>query len=152
MTNIRNFFNVWPVKAKVIGVLTVLLVAICATTGDAADISAEYLFGRWVINEQNCSSADSEYIILRENRTFESTRAEKIETVGFWGLKDDVVELHMVASPASFADINGELVGYDGLYYYFQARVVVLNSQPNRFDAIGVLGDKIDRAYAVRCR
>lgn len=152
MTNSRTFFNVWPVKAKVIGVLTVLLVAICATAGDAADLSAEYLFGRWVINEQNCGSADSEYIVLRKNRTFETARAEKVEAVGFWGLKDDVVELHMVASPASFADINGELVGYDGLYYYFQARVVVINIQPNRFDAIGVLGDVIDRAYAVRCR
>lgn len=152
MTNIRNFFHSWPVKAKVIGGLSVLLVAICATAGDAADLSAEYLFGRWVINEQNCGSADSEYIVLRENRTFEVTRAKNIETVGFWELTDDVVDLHMVASPASFADINGELVGYDGLYYYFQARVVVLNMQPNRFEAIGVLGDQIDRAYAVRCR
>jgi small-conductance mechanosensitive channel len=27
----------------------------------------------------------------------------------------------MVTSPASFADVNGKLVGYDGLYYYFHA-------------------------------
>jgi hypothetical protein len=58
----------------------------------------------------------------------------------------------MVTSPASFADIHGDLVGYDGLYYYFQARMVILSVQQNRFEAIGVLGKQIDRGYAVRCQ
>jgi hypothetical protein len=29
---------------------------------NAADLFADYLYGRWVIDEQNCSSPDAEYI------------------------------------------------------------------------------------------
>jgi len=47
----------------------------------AGDLSADYLYGRWVIDQQNCSSPDSEYIEFRKNGTFESSRTEANTTI-----------------------------------------------------------------------
>ena len=41
---------------------------------NANDLSADYLYGRWAIDKQNCSSADSEYMEFNKNGTFEGTR------------------------------------------------------------------------------
>jgi len=115
------------------------------------DLSADYLHGRWVIDEQNCSSQDSEYFEFRKNGTFESTRTGETEIVGFWGLKEGILELHMVTSPAFFNDINRALVGFKGQYNYFLVRMAIFNTEQNSFEAFGVLGDEIKRATAVRC-
>jgi hypothetical protein len=40
----------------------VLLSAFLVPLVNAADLSADYLYGRWVIDDQNCSSPNSEYI------------------------------------------------------------------------------------------
>ena len=152
MTNIHHFSDVFPITAKVIGLSIALLIVLTATGLHAEGLSPEYLYGRWVVNLQNCSSADAEYIVFGKNRTFESSRSGKTEIIGFWEINDEVLDLHMVTSPASFADISGDLIGYDGLYYYFKARLVVHNIQKDRFEAIGVLGEEVDRGYAVRCK
>ena len=44
--------------ATILVVLSVFLVP----GANAADLSADYLIGRWVLDEQNCSSPDAEYI------------------------------------------------------------------------------------------
>ncbi len=118
---------------------------------NAADLSAEYLHGRWVIDDQNCSSADSEYIEFNKNGTFEGTRTGKAEIVGFWGLKEGIIELHMVTSPAYFNDIHEELAGFEGIYSYFRGRMIIFNTQHKSFEAFGVIGDEIKRTSAVRC-
>ena len=118
---------------------------------NAADLSAEYLHGRWVIDDQNCSSPDSEYMEFNKNGTFEGTRTGNAEIVGFWGLKEGILELHMVTSPAFFDDLHKELAGFGGIYSYFQGRMVIFNTQNKSFEAFGVIGDEIKRAAAVRC-
>jgi hypothetical protein len=133
--------------ATILVVLNVLLVPLA----NAADLSAEYLHGRWVIDEQNCSSPDSEYMEFNKNGTFEGTRTGKAEIVGFWGLKEGVLDLHMVTSPGFFDDLQKELAGFEGLYSYFQGRMVIFNTQNKSFEAFGVIGDEIKRASAVRC-
>ena len=55
---------------------------------NAADLSADYLHGRWVIDDQNCSSPDSEYMEFNKNGTFEGMRTGNAEIVGFWGLSE----------------------------------------------------------------
>ncbi len=133
--------------ATILVVLSVLLVPLA----NAADLSAEYLHGRWVIDEQNCSSPDSEYMEFNKNGTFEGTRTGKAEIVGFWGLKEGVLDLHMVTSPGFFDDLQKELAGFEGLYSYFPDRMVIFNTQNKSFEAFGVIGDEIKRASAVRC-
>ncbi len=133
--------------ATILVVLSVFLVP----RANAADLSADYLYGRWVIDEQNCSSPDSEYIEINKNGTFTGTRTGKAEIVGFWGLKEGILDLHMVTSPAFFDDLHKDLAGFEGLYNYFQGRMVIFNNQDNSFEAFGVIGDEIKRTSAVRC-
>ncbi len=133
--------------ATILVVLSVFLVP----WANAADLSADYLHGRWVIDEQNCSSPDSEYIEFNKNGTFEGTRTSKAEIVGFWGLKEGILDLHMVTSPAFFDDIHKDLAGFEGIYNYFQGRMVIFNTQDKSFEAFGVIGDEMKRTSAVRC-
>ena len=84
----------------------VVLGVFLAPWANAGDLSAEYLYGHWVIDDQNCSSPDSEYFEFRKNGTFESTRTGKAEIVGFWGFNEDILELHMVTSLAFFVGSN----------------------------------------------
>ena len=133
--------------ATILVVLSVFLVP----WANAADLSADYLDGRWVIDEQNCSSPDSEYIEFNKNGTFAGTRTGKAEIVGFWGLKEGILDLHMVTSPAFFDDLHQELAGFEGIYNYFQGRMVIFNTQDKSFEAFGVIGDEMKRTTAVRC-
>ena len=131
--------------------ILVLLSVLLVPWANAADLSADYLYGRWVIDEQNCSSTDSEYIEFSKNGTFEGTRTGKAEIVGFWGLKEGIMDLHMVTSPAFFDDMHKDLARFEGIYSYFQGRMVIINTQDKSFEAFGVIGDEIKRASAVRC-
>ena len=133
--------------ATILVVLSVFLVP----GANAADLSAEYLYGRWVIDKQNCSSPDSEYIEFNKNGTFEGMRTGKAEIVGFWGLKEGIIDLHMVTSPGFFDDLHKDLAEFGGIYSYLQGRMVIFNTQNKSFEAFGVIGDEIKRASAVRC-
>ena len=134
-------------SAIILMVLNVFLVP-CA---NATDLSADYLHGRWVIDYQDCSSPDAEYMEFNKNGTFEGTRTGNAEIVGFWGLKEGILDLHMVTSPGFFDDLHKDLAGFEGIYSYFQGRMVIFNTQKKRFEAFGVIGDQIKRASAVRC-
>jgi hypothetical protein len=119
----------------------------------AGDLSPEYLYGRWVIDDRDCSSPSSEYMVFHQNGTFESSRTGRAEIVGFWGInKDDMLELHTVTSPAFFDDIHKELAGFKGVYHYLQARMVIFNRKSKSFEAVGVIGNEMQRATAVRCK
>ena len=118
---------------------------------NAADLSADYLHGRWVIDYQDCNSPDAEYMEFNKNGTFEGTRTGKAEIVGFWGLKEGILDLHMMTSPAFFDDLHKDLAGFEGIYHYLQARMIIFNTQNKSFEAFGVIGDQIKRASAVRC-
>jgi hypothetical protein len=132
---------------------TILLVfsVFWVSGANAAELSADYLYGRWAIDKQNCSSPDSEYIKFNKNGTFEGTRTGNAEIVGFWGLKEGIIDLHMVTSPGFFGDIHKDLAGFKGIYNYLQGRMVIFNTQNKSFEAFGVIGDEIKRASAVRC-
>jgi hypothetical protein len=86
-----------------------------------------------------------------KNGTFEGTRTGQAEIVGFWGLKEGILDLHMVTSPAFFDDLHKDLAGFEGIYNYFQGRMVIFNTQNNSFESFGVIGDEIKRASAVKC-
>ena len=133
--------------ATILVVLSVFLVP----WANAADLSADYLDGRWVIDDQDCSSPDSEYMEFNKNGTFEGTRTGNAEIVGFWKLQEGILNLHMVTSPAFFDDLHKQLAGFEGLYSYFQGRMVIFNTQDKSFEAFGVIGDEIKRTSAVRC-
>ena len=131
--------------------MLVVLAIFWVPWANAADLSADYLYGRWVIDDQNCSSPDSEYMEFNKNGTFEGTRTGQAEIIGFWGLKESIIDLHMLTSPGFFDDLHEDLAEFEGLYSYFQGRMVIFNTQNKSFEAFGVIGDEIKRAAAVRC-
>ena len=133
--------------ATILAILSVFLVL----GASAADLSTDYLHGRWVIDDPNCSSPDSEYIEFNQNGTFAGTRTGQAEIAGFWGLKEGILDLHMVTSPAFFDDLHKDLAGFEGIYNYFQGRMIIFNTQSKSFEAFGVIGDEIKRTSAVRC-
>jgi hypothetical protein len=133
--------------AAILMVLGVFLVSVA----NASDLSVDYISGRWVIDAESCSSSTSEFIEFNKNGTFVGTITGIAEIVGFWVLKEDKIELHMVTSPASFHDLNKDLAQFDGIYSYFDGRMLIFNNQEKSFEAYGVVGKEIKRASAVRC-
>jgi hypothetical protein len=119
---------------------------------DAEVLSEEYFHGRWAIDADDCRSPNSEYIVFSGNGTFESTRTGMAEIVGFWKLDHDILDLHMVTSPAFFDDIHLELREYGGTYNYYHARMHIFNNKKERHEAIGIIGNEMKRMSAVRCR
>ena len=118
----------------------------------AENPSSDYLYGRWVVHGQDCSSSSAEIYEFRKNNTFECTRAGRTEVVGFWAVKGGVLELDMVTSPGFYDDIHKELADFQGIYSYFQAKMVIFNAEKQGFEAVGVLGNEIRRASAKRCK
>ena len=138
-------------RFKLLTILVVLGVFL-VPWAHAGDVSEDYLYGRWVVGGQNCSSSSAEIYEFRKNGTFECTRTGRAEIVGFWGIKEDVLELHMVTSAGFYDDIHKDLSDFEGIYEYFEAKMVIFNTQKQGFETFGVLGNEIKRATAVRCQ
>jgi hypothetical protein len=134
--------------ALVLAILTVGAISpVCAT-----DLTAEYLGGLWIIGGKGqCDNPDREYILLRENGTFENGRSGKAEAVGFWSLSEDFLHLHLVSSPAFFEDLHNALHEYDGEFHYFHIKVAAINFDGKSFEAIAIIGDQVKKSTAVRC-
>ena len=120
----------------------------------ATDMTPEYLRGNWVIGttEPTCGTANSEYFVFNNNGTFEAGRVKKAEAVGFWQVEDDTVYLVFIASGGFFQDIHAELKGYENTFDSFDVKLVPFNIKENRFEAVGVLGDEVNKGIAIRCK
>jgi hypothetical protein len=120
----------------------------------AAEIAPEYLHGNWVIGEteQKCGATDSEYFIFNKNNSFEAGRSGKAEAVGFWQIDGDIIYLVFIASGGFFQDIHAELKEYENRFDSFDVKLIPFNVKENRFEAVGVLGDEINKGTAIRCK
>ncbi len=131
--------------------ILVMLGVFSVPCANAAEHSAEYLQGRWVVGDQNCSSPNSEYMEFDKDGTFKGTRLGKPETVGFWNLDDGIIKLHILTSPVFFQDLNKDLAKFEGLYSSFRGNMVIFNVKDNNFEAFGTIGEEIQKTTAVRC-
>ena len=140
-------------KLLVFGFLVML--AICfSSAANAADMAPEYLYGNWVIGtkEQKCGDPESEYFIFHKNGTFEAGRSNKAEAVGFWQIDGDIVYLDFISSGGFFQDIHAELKEFGNLFDCFEVKLIPFNVEEGRFEAVGLLGDQINKGIAVRCK
>ncbi len=136
-------------------IIVVLLMVFAVPLAYGAELSPKYLHGRWVIDAKNCSSSEDEYMLFRENGTFEDARGGKAEIVGFWqisGYLKSAVLLHVVTSPAFFHDIMPALKQHQGTFDYFQATIFAFNLGQDSFEGLGILGAQQKRMAAVRCK
>jgi hypothetical protein len=142
-------------RKKLLCLIFLVMALICyVSAANAAGMGSKYLAGNWVIGtaEQKCSDAESEYFIFRENGTLEAGRSSKAEASGFWRIKGDILYLDFISSGGFFQDIHTGLKEFEGVLDYFQVKLVPFNVEENRFEAIGVLGDQINKGIAVRCK
>ena len=132
----------------------VVLLTFFISGANAADMVPEYLVGNWVIGttEQKCGDSDSEYFMFHENGTFKAGRSNRPEAVGFWQIDGDMVNLDFISSGGFFQDIRAELKEYANEFDYFKVKLIPFNVEENRFEAVGLLGEQINKGIAVRCK
>ncbi len=127
-------------QRKLAYITVLLMLSICFAFGvNAAELTPQYLQGEWVVGptEQKCDSTESERLTFRINRSFEGGRAGKVEASGIWNIDEDMLELHLVSSPAFFGDIHEELKAFEDQYDYYYIKVVPFNIEDGRFEAVG---------------
>jgi len=142
-------------RGKFLTFILFVMAWICfSSMANAAEMTPEYLHGNWVIGttEQKCGDAEAEYFVFKENGTFEAGRSGKAEAVGFWQIEGDSVYLVFIASGGFFQDIHAELKAYENRFDYFDVKLIPFNVEANRFEAVGVLGDEINKGIAIRCK
>ena len=133
----------------------ILILSICFAFGvDAAELTPQYLQGKWVVGptEQKCDSTEFEHLTFRKNGSFEGGRTGKVEAAGIWSIDEDIVSLHIVSSPAFFEDIHEELKAFKDQYHYFYIKIVPFNIEDGKFEAVGVIGEMIKKGVFVRCK
>jgi hypothetical protein len=99
-------------QRKLVYITMSLVLSFCFAFGvNAAELTPQYLEGEWVVGptEQECDSTEPERLTFRRNGSFEGGRDGKVEASGIWTIEEDMLELHIVSSPAFFGDIHEEL-------------------------------------------
>lgn len=134
-----------------------ILISVLALTGflpgaNAAGLDSAYLTGKWEINSDGaCGKADAEKLIVHDNGTFEYGRRGKIEAVGFWRIKQNIVVFDMLTSPAYFQDIANELKDYTR-HEVYSMQMMPLDMQQDQFSAVASIDDQMSRLVLQRCR
>jgi hypothetical protein len=140
-------------KIRDIAFLTILIIGL-SSAANAMDMDADYLVGNWAIGttEQKCTDVESENFVFRKNGTFETSRSNKAEAVGFWQMAGEMVRLDFISSGGFFQDIQTQLKALENQFSYFQVKLVPFNVKENRFEAVGILGDQVNKGIAIRCK
>lgn len=131
--------------------------AIALTWAAAADeVPDNYLPGTWAIGgAQACGTPAAEHITFDPDGTFRAVRGEQPTATGFWHLVEDVLDLHMVSSPAFFDDpatrFDDALSDFAGQYQYFYAKALLFDIAPDGFRAVASMGNMLRGANYNRC-
>lgn len=127
-----------------------------AAGGSAHELAAGYLPGSWAIGSAEvCAAGSGERLAFAADGTFEGTLDGKPTAAGFWHLAEDVLELHMVTSPAFFDDprtaADDALAAHAGQYTYYFAKGLMFDIEPDAFRMVATLGDQMRGANLFRC-
>ena len=117
---------------------------------NALEISPQYLDGVWTLDSaKNCSLPEFEHITFRADGTVQGKRFGVVDSIGFWRNAGDLMQLHLLTSPAHFDD---SLKHFQGYFDYFPVRVLASDLQPNSFEAVGTMGEQIKKVTLFRCK
>lgn len=121
------------------------------------EIPDGYLEGTWGIGgAEACGVDTTEHLTFDADGTFTAVQGGKPTAVGFWHLVEDVLDLHMVSSPAFFddptADFDDVLSDLAGQYQYFYAKALLFDIEPDGFRAVASMGNLLRGASYGRCR
>lgn len=140
---LRKILTMVAVVTAVIGI---------AFAAQAADLSMLYLKGHWSFDgPEKCGVADADYLKIQANGTFETGLRGEVKALGFWEVKGDLFNLHMITSPSFFWETDAALKAFEGQYHYFDVKFIVFNVEANRFETVGALGNEMRKATLDRC-
>jgi hypothetical protein len=113
------------------------------------EIPDGYLTGTWAVGGAEACGADTtEHITVDADGTFSAAQRDKPTAVGFWHLVDDNLDLHMVSSPAFFAD---QLQPLAGQYTYYHAKALLFDIEDQSFRMVAYLAGQLRGANLGRC-
>ncbi len=121
------------------------------TAGAAvAEITPKYLGGVWTLDTaKNCGLKEFEHITFRADGTMQGKRFGTVDSIGFWRHDGDFIQLHLLTSPAHFDE---RLKDFDGVFGYFPVKVMTFGHRPDRFGAVGTIGDEMKKVSLFRCK
>jgi hypothetical protein len=120
--------------------------------GNAAELDAAYLTGKWEINAEGpCGMEDAEKLIVHDNATFEYGRRGRIEAVGFWRIEQDVVVFEMLTAPAYFQDIANELKA-DTRHEVYTMQMLPLDIQKDQLSVVASIDNQMSKLNLQRCQ
>lgn len=117
----------------------------------AADVTLppEDLMGKWIAGpEQDCGSSAVEYVIFRENETLEIGRGTKPNSVGFWGIEDNIISTNLLVAPG---DSDTSNVFYRGRYTFSYVRAEILEASKNTIEIITGTTGNTKRSSLSKC-
>lgn len=130
--------------------LLVAALVLVAFESRAADevLTPELIVGTWVLKNGSCTDDKAEFVTFRGNGAVESSDKGMLQAAGFWRLADGPIKLNVIASPAFFDERLKEM---EGQYYAFEINLTPFNIKDSTFEAMGVLGEQVQRATFTRC-
>ena len=133
--------------------VSALAVAFAAWSDEVPD---NYLPGTWAVGGADaCKAPATEHLTFSPDGTFEAMRGGQPSAVGFWHLVEDVLDLHMVSSPAFFDDpatnVDDALSDLAGQYQYYYAKALLFDIEPDGFRAVATMGNLLRGANYHRC-
>ena len=121
-----------------------------------AELTKDYLAGTWGVGgTAACGGAATENITFRSDGTFQASRGGKATATGFWHLIENILDLHMVSSPAFFDDptttADDALSAFAGKYDYYYARAMLFDVADNDFRMVANMNNAMRGAKLDRC-
>lgn len=115
----------------------------------AEELTGSYLVGVWSFQgKDNCGVTGAEHVQFKLNRTFEHGRHGRVDSVGFWHVDENRIDMHAVTSPHRLDDT---LLGYKGQYGYAHLPLFAFNIESDSFDAAAEHEAEIRMRTAYRC-
>lgn len=113
-------------------------------------IAPDYLVGRWSLEGKgSCGAQNAENVEFMANEVFHLDRGKRVDAVGFWQVKGNRVELHLVTSPHRISGAHPE---YEGVFDYADLPIYVFGAEKDTFEAVVADGDEVHKRIAYRCQ
>jgi hypothetical protein len=113
------------------------------------EVPDNYLPGTWAIGGvEACGGAEAEIITFDPDGTFAAAHGGQPTATGFWHLVEDVLDLHMVSSPAFFGN---QLQPFAGQYTYYYAQALLFDIEDQAFRMVAYMGGQLRGANLARC-
>jgi hypothetical protein len=134
----------WIFVAGLIGAMSSVMAV------SAATLSPDYLEGRWTTGPvENCTRAEHEQTVFRDDGTFATEHGGLALAVGFWRVEDDKIELQILTTEASLPQSLQDALPGD--YHALQVKGLVFDVTDNAFRMVQSIAGDLRGVDMIRC-